>query len=218
MYNLISNNRLIWGPIAYSKARFEDALQELEIAYTLPYSTDDAIIIDENTGIYPTLPIITPDNDPLFEQLVGPTFTIVDNKVQYTYTKQDRNLDHIKSDMQIVIAENRWKYETAGITISVQGNSVWIPTAKGDRDIFLQSMQLGIDNVNWKFDRLWITITNADLVTIVTAILAKIQSCFDWEAAKVLEINACNTMDELKQLELVNPEWELKNSNVELRG
>ena len=147
MYNLISNNRLIWGPIAYSKSRFEDALQELEIAYTLPYSTDDAIIIDKTTGIYPTLPIITPDNDPLFEQLVGPTFTIVDNKVQYTYTKQDRNLDHIKSDMQSMIAATRWGYETAGITILVQGNSVWIPTAKGDRDIFLQSMQLGIDNV-----------------------------------------------------------------------
>jgi hypothetical protein len=218
MYNLISNNRLIWGPITYSKARFEDALQELEIAYKLPYSTDDAIIIDETTGIYPTLPIITPDNDPLFEQLVGPTFTIVDNKVQYTYTKQDRNLDHIKSDMHSLIAENRWKYETAGITISVQGNSVWIPTAKGDRDIFLQSMQLGIDNVNWKFDRVWLTITNPDLVAIVAAILSKIQSCFDWEVAKVLEINACNTMAELKQLELVNPEWELKNSNVELRG
>lgn len=218
MYNLISNNRLIWGPIAYSKSRFEDALQDLEIACTLPYSTDDAIIIDETTGIYPTLPIITPENDPLFEQLVGPTFTIVDNKVQYTYTKQDRNLDHIKSDMQSIIAENRWKYETAGITISVQNNSVWVPTAKGDRDIFLQSMQLGIDNVNWKFDRVWLTITNADLVAIVAAILAKIQSCFDWEVAKVLEINACNTMAELKQLELINPEWELKNSNVELLG
>lgn len=218
MYNLISNNRLIWGPIAYSKSRFEDALQELEIAYTLPYSTDDAIIIDETTGIYPTLPIITPDNDPLFEQLVGPTFTIVDNKVQYTYTKQDRNLDHIKSDMKTMIAATRWGYETAGITISVQDNLVWIPTAKGDRDIFLQSMQLGIDNVNWKFDRVWLTITNADLVAIVAAILAKIQSCFDWEAAKVLEINACNTMAELKQLELINPEWELKTSNVELLG
>jgi hypothetical protein len=216
MYNLISNNRLIWGPIAYSKARFEDALQELEITYTLPYSTDDAIIIDETTGIYPTLPIITPNNDPLFEQLVGPTFTIVDNKVQYTYTKQDRNLDHIKSDMQTMIAATRWGYETAGITISVQDNVVWIPTAKGDRDIFLQSMQLGIDNVNWKFDKVWLTITNADLVAIVTAILAKIQSCFDWEAAKVLEINACNTMTELKQLELINPEWELKTNNVEL--
>jgi hypothetical protein len=218
MYNLISNNRLIWGPIAYSKARFEDALQELEINYTLPYSTDDAIIIDETTGIYPTLPIITPDNDPLFEQLVGPTFTIVDNKVQYIYTKQDRNLDHIKSDMQSIIAENRWKYETAGITISVQNNLVWIPTAKGDRDIFLQSMQLGVDNVNWKFDKVWLTIINADLVAIVAAILAKIQSCFDWEATKVLEINACNTMAELKQLELINPEWELKTSNVELLG
>jgi len=218
MYNLISNNRVILGPIVYSKARFIDALQDLEIACTLPYSTDDAIIIDETTGIYPTLPIITPENDPLFEQLVGPTFTIVDNKVQYTYTKQDRNLDHIKSDMQSLIAATRWKYETTGITISVQNNSVWIPTAKGDRDIFLQSMQLGIDNVNWKFDKVWLTITNADLVTIVAAILAKIQSCFDWEATKVLEINACNIMAELKQLELVNPEWELKNSNVELRG
>ena len=218
MYNLISNNRLIWGPIAYSKARFEDALQELEINYTLPYSTDDAIIIDETTGIYPTLPIITPDNDPLFEQLVGPTFTIVDNKVQYIYTKQDRNLDHIKSDMQSIIAATRWGYETAGITISVQDNLVWIPTAKGDRDIFLQSMQLGIDNVNWKFDKVWLTITNADLAAIVAAILSKIQSCFDWEAAKVLEINACNTMAELKQLELINPEWELKNSNVQLLG
>jgi hypothetical protein len=110
--------------------------------------------------------------------------------------------------MQSIIAGNRWRYETAGINILVQGNLVWVPTAKGDRDVFLQSMQLGIDNVNWKFDKIWLTITNTDLAEIVAAILAKVQSCFDWESAKNLEINACDTIIKLKQLELINPEWE----------
>lgn len=206
MYNLISNNRVILGPITYSKFRFEDALKEdLNINQELPYQTEDAIIIDANTGIYPTLPTIEPACNQLFEQLVGPTFEIIDNKVQYTYTKTARPIEHIKTDLKAKIAEQRWKYETAGVTVPVQGTDVWVPTAKGDRDIFLQSMQLGIDNVNWKFDNIWLTITNADLQAIVAAMLAKIQACFDWEAAKVLEIE--NATD-LEAISLVNADWE----------
>jgi hypothetical protein len=209
MYNLISNNRVILGPITYSKFRFEDELKALNIQQELPYQTEDAIIINETTGIYPTLPTIMPDHNGVFEQLVGPSFEIIDNKVQYTYTKTDRPVEHIKTDLKATVAANRWKYETSGVTVSIQGNDVWVPTAKGDRDIFLQSMQLGIDNVNWKFDNLWLTITNADLQAIVAAMLAKIQACFDWEAAKVTEIE--NATD-LKTISVVNTDWEPANA------
>lgn len=213
MYNLIHNNRLILGPVEYSYTRFQDALEELGIIEKLPFNVDNGFIeINENTGIYPTNKTIMPDYyNGLFEELVGPFFEIIENSIIYTYEKRDRQIDHIKSDMKSNLATTRWRYESYGITVNIQGNSVWVPTAKGGRDIFLQSMQLGLDNINWKFKNLWLTLSNEDLKFIVKSILDNVQQCFDWEKDRVIEIDSASTIDELKTIILINSDMEPKS-------
>jgi hypothetical protein len=216
MFNLIHNNNLILGPVPYSKRRFTEELEELEITHDpLPSSLIEPLIIDTETKILPFKDTTTPEHNHTFEQLIGPTFTInTDDTVSFIYTKQDKPLHEIKALLKSTIASNRWKYETQGITINIQNNVVFIPTAKGDRDIFLQSFQLGLDNVNWKFNDIWLVLKNTDLQSIVTNALAHVQSCFDWEAGKVTEIDSCLDITGLKLIELVKPEWEPVQGNV----
>lgn len=211
MFSLIYKNQIQLGPIAWSKVRFTDELEELEIEHeVLPFSNTAPFTINQDTHILPTT-TQTPVFDITYENLTGPVANITDTSIVLVYGAEDKPVDQIKSNLKQVIAHNRWRYEIQGATVEIQGNSVWVPSAKGDRDIFLQSMQVGIDGVNWKFGELWLVLTNADLQTIVTAILAKVQTAFDWEASKVLEIDTCVDITELKLVVLENASWEPVN-------
>jgi hypothetical protein len=62
------------------------------------------------------------------------------------------------------------------------------------------------DTVNWKFPEGWLTLTKADLGAAVTAGVAHIQSSFDWEKAKVEEIEAATDAATLDVIVIVEPQ------------
>ena len=52
---------------------------------------------------------------------------------------------------------------------------------------------------------MWIEVTKADLQTIIAAIDAKVQEAYDWELAKLQEIDACETKEVVYEVEITPP-------------
>lgn len=199
MFILIENEQTVHlGPLHWNQNVFQSYIKDdLEIDTNLPVKNDtnDPIIINSNFKIIP-VNIVYPDtHNPKIEQYAGPFWTIVNNVATGTYTNSPKPIDVVKNELKAIIATNRWIEETKGITVNIQGQDVRATTKRGERDIFLQALQLmtPTDTKDWKFGNIWLTLTYTDLQTIVTAIVTHIQSAFNWDKAKGTEID--NAMD-----------------------
>ena len=58
------------------------------------------------------------------------------------------------------------------------------------------------DVCSWKFDSNWIDLSKEDIVNIVKSIDTTVQDAFNWEAKKIEDIYACDTLSELDQIDL----------------
>jgi len=209
MYTLLENNQIIAGPNHWSKNKFQGILtDDYEITFGLPQSDpgDQVFIINDSLKLLPVVATIEEAHNPKIEELAGPFVTITNNQVTLNYTKVDKNIDAVKANLKSTVADNRWKLETAGVKVTIQGQELSITTARGERDIYLQALQLGSDAKTWKFDtNTWIVLSLAELQTIVTAIVTHIQEAFDWEAALINTIDSSTDLASLDAITLLHP-------------
>ena len=203
MFIILNGTQVILGPLPWKKRRFEECLSDdLEISYTLPVTNTDAIVINENVKI---LPVKNINYEPINQKIQchnGPFYDIYTDYVDVYYTATDLNLDIAKQRLKETLADLRWQLETRGITLTIQNTEIFVITERGERDIFLQALQLGNDNAVWKFNNVWLTLSLNDLTTIVTGIATHVQSAFTWEANLVTSINNATTLTELDAISL----------------
>ena len=214
MFVLIHNNQVHLGPMNWNSRMFQHYItDELEIVFNVPISNDASapITIDSVTSIIPVTTTTMPNYNTKIEQLAGPFYTITPTEALVEYTINPKDIEAVKNELKIIIANNRWKKETGGIQITIQNQMLNITTERGSRDIYLQALQLNADGNVWKMQAVqqggpvvdaWLTLSLTDLQSIVTAIVTHVQSMFTWESTKVSEIDAATTLQELDLITL----------------
>ncbi len=203
MFLLINQGRVIIGPKDWNRHYFQEVLRdELDIDHQLPSSIQpyQVIDIDDHTKIIWVNQLDTVHWDGRFQRLDGPFFNFHETHADVYYTPVDLPLDVAKSFCKSQIADLRYARETSGFKMLVGNIEVTIDTARGSRDIFLQtySMMDDTDTINWKFPEAWLTLTRAELGSIVLAGKTHIKLSFDWELQKDNEIDACSDMASLR--------------------
>lgn len=208
-YILVKDNHVFAGPNLWNPKLFESYIEdEFEITTTLPSSApDNNTDLGNDITVYVLTDIQYPEYNAKIQKLNGPFYTFQDGNATQSFIVVDKSIDEVKSELLPIVAENRWKKEIAGVEVTVQSTVLKVTTQRGERDIFLQALQSGIDNAGWKLSgadgsTVWLTLSLAELQTIVGAIIAHIQSQFDWEKSTVLSIEACTTLAELDQIDL----------------
>ena len=207
MFVIVHNNYVILGPKKWNKLNFEEVLlEECEVTYALDTRNDnrDPIIINENTKILPVVGLSEPAFNSKIQRLDGPYWNLSDTEAQMYYTVGDLPIEAVKNRLKEVVAYNRYVKESEGIKIEVQNTLVSIDTARGSREIFFNTWlsMLEEETVNWKFPETWMTVSKSDMFSIVSAGKSHIQSCFDWEQNKTIEIESASTLEDLDAIEL----------------
>ena len=202
MYVLVSNERVLNGPRAWSYRSFKNTLEEeLGISYNLPTNKTDgaAIHISDTVKIYPAVIDDTTAYNPKIEYLHGPFWDFTGNVATGTFIVQNNSIESVKGYLKSVIATNRYKKEISGIAQTVNSITVTIDTGRDTRNIFFQKYLLmgESETVEWKFPEAWITLTKTQLGGIVSNAASHIENQFVWEANKVAEIESANTYSEL---------------------
>jgi hypothetical protein len=204
-YVLVHNGFVINGPRAWNYRSFESSLEEeCEISYKLPMSKSDEeiISIDENTKIY-AAELVYPNYNPKIEYPHGPFWDFSSGKAIGTFQVLETPIDSIKNTLKAQVADIRWRKETSGKKIIIQGTEVFISTSRDQRINYSQKYLLMAesDTVQWKFNEGWLTLSKTELGQIVSAIDSHVESAFTWEGNKNTQ-DACNTAAELDALNL----------------
>lgn len=212
MYVLVHKERVLVGPRDWNRPMFEGALEKLKIQVLLPRRDPQELpfIINEDTYITNAAIVIPPHNEKI-ETYHGPYWNFENKDLAVgTYEIKERPLGSIREILFKQAADERYRKEVSGAKLTVQGLEVSLDTSRDGRNIFLQKYTLmsDTDTVNWKFPEGWLTLTKAELGSIVVAGATHIQSAFDWEKAKVEEIEAADTaalLDAIIIVEQDNP-------------
>jgi len=209
-YTLLNNNQIVTGPRDWNPKYFEYFLnQEFGIEYTLPdIPIGDSISFNDSVRLVPTYAGENPTVDPLFEMLAGPQFSFDENNNHIaTFFAQELPIENVKTNLKDNIAATRYSLETTPITTTLVSNTATTVTLNTDREsrlVYGQSLAVSTStySANWKFQEGFFTITQADLESIVNTVTAYVQSCFDWEAEKTVEIDAKTSVADLKLITL----------------
>lgn len=208
-YVLVNNNSVLNGPRNWNFRSFESTLnEELEIEFKLPmiYDSEDIIVIDENTKIY-SVRFEPPGYNSITHFLHGPFWDFTSGIAIATYEIHEIPLDQIKNSFKEKVANNRWIKESEGVKVTIQTIEVTVDTSRDNRDIFFQKyLLMGENDVSgWKFPEGWLEITKQELGLIVATGAGWIQTAFDWEKNKAIEIDNCTTVEELLLVDLGDP-------------
>lgn len=209
MYILVKDNNVFAGPNIWHPKLFKSFIEDdFEIIMDLPVQ---APISGTNLGNDIFCYEITqeiPNHNPKIEWLNGPFYTFTGDKAIQTFTVNPKEIEHVKKELLSIIADIRWKKEIAGVEHIIQNQTVILDTSRGNRDIYLQALQTGIDNVSWKFNssngNIWLTVSLVELNAIVQSILTHIQTVFDWEKSIADSINNATDLNTLDGIKLGN--------------
>lgn len=209
MYALVNGQELLLGPIGFNVRMINSELEELELPERFRVSSSDyqnvPLSITDEVKILPTRNQ-QPEFDPRYEYLYGPVHEIKEDEVVFNYWKADRTLEDIKEVYKLQVKPERQRRENTTIKVTVNDTEVTVSTDRENRLALTSKVVSGDGPFNFKFaNGVWVEVTKADLQTIIAAIDAKVQEAFDWELAKLAEIDACETKEAVYEVEITPP-------------
>ena len=209
MYALLDKSQIKVGPRQYAVSFFKEYLDKNNVAFDLPFDfSDESIVISDDIKIVRVQDPTTPSYNSVTEQLAGPYYDTSVEPITGYYEVADRDLTAAKNDLKAKAAEERYRKECSGVKVTIQGTEVLIDTNRDARHIWFQSLMLLPAGVSqkFKFDReIWLNLTKDDISTVVTAIVAHVQDAFDWESAKIVEIDSAVDKVALEAVVIVEP-------------
>jgi hypothetical protein len=207
MYALVNGQELRLGPIAFNYRMINDELEELEVDFRVTSQSYQSVplSITDDIKILPAR-YDNPEYDPRFEFLSNVTHEITETEVIFRHDKVSKELQQIKDEYKAAVKPERQRKENTTITVTVKDTEITVLTSRESR-LELMSKLLGNEGpYNFKFNNgVWLEITKADLEYVISQIDAKVQEAFDWELAKLAEIDACEDGEAVYAVEITPP-------------
>ena len=207
---LIHNNSLILGPIGYNVRMINSELEELEVEELLNPSSYVNIPIHFSDGLTHLLPIEkeVPSHDPKYHNVGNFSWEIIKEnevpiKVLLTYPITNKTLEEVKELRKQEVSPYRREKENTKITLTVAETEVKISTSREERVLLASKFAASPGPHRFKFENTWVEITSQELEYIIQQIDVVVQEAFDWEFDKLQEIDACETIDEVYDVVIV---------------
>ena len=207
---LIHNNSLELGPFGMNVHYINQELEELEVEERVSPQSFSNLPIHFSDGLTHLLPTerVIPENDPKYQNVGNFTWEIVTEddvpvKVVFTHEVADKTLEEVKATRKQEVAPARRQKENTIITLTVNGTDVKVTTSREERLMLASKLSASPGPHNFKFQNTWLEITTEELQYIVSEVDRVVQEAFDWELAKLQEIDACTTIDEVYDVVIV---------------
>jgi hypothetical protein len=194
MFVIVYNGNVILGPMVWNARRFSEVInEECGVSVVLELRNDEQTMVrvNDEIKIYPVTSEPDPEFNPRIEYLHGPFWTYTDTHAVASMTVEIYHIEAIRNFLRQEIADKRWKKQHAGVEVEIDGTTYTFPTDPLTRTSFHHYVTAGSSNVNWKIaQNTWITLTPEHISTIFNKIAEHLQSSFDWEANKDIEISS----------------------------
>lgn len=201
---LIHNNSLELGPMGFNVKYINADLEDLEVEERISPQSYTDLPIHFSDGLTHLLPIekVVPEHNPNYHNVGNLTWEIIEEdgipiKVVFTYPIVDKTLEEVKAIRKQEVAPYRREKENTVISLDINGNSVQVSTSREERVLLASKLSAAPTSCNYKFLSGWLEVTTENLQYIISEIDKVVQAAFDWELAKLQEIDACTTIDEV---------------------
>ena len=206
MYALVNGQELLLGPIAFNYRMINSVLEEdLEVDFRVTSQDYQNVPLHftEDIKILPARNEV-PEFDPRFQSASQTSHTISDDEVVFVYTVEDKTLEKIKGEYKAGVKPERQRRENTTVGVTINNSTITVSTDRENRLALVAKYIAGPGLHNFKFDNgTWLETTTEDLQSIIQAVDTKVQEAFDWELAKIQEIDACETKEAVYAVEIV---------------
>jgi len=207
---LIHNNSLELGPFGENVHYINQELEELEVEERVSPQSFSNLPIHFSDGLTHLVPTerVIPENDSKYHNVGNFTWEIIKEneipvKVVFTHPIINKTLEEVKELRKQEIAPERRNKENTTITLTINDTEVEVSTSREERLMLASKLSASPGPHNFKFQNTWLEITTEELQYILSQIDIKVQEAFDWELAKIHEIDACVTIDEVYDVVIV---------------
>ena len=212
MYVVKYKQMVVMGIIPWNSQYIIDVFRvryrkTVEVPYDEPSIESFPLKLSDDITIYPAEENREREINPLFEAYHGPTWEFLKEKVIAHYTVVQHNLDTVKENYRKIAANLRYAKEISGTSIKIDEVDYFIKTFRDEKYKYVEKLSALEDNqtINWKFgDNNWKTLTKSQILSILRAIDAHVQSSFDYELNLNNQINSAQSIEELMSIEELN--------------
>jgi hypothetical protein len=204
---LINNNSMILGPMGFNVRMINSELEDLELEDRISPQSYTNLPIHFSDGLTHLIPLEKdiPEHDLKYHNVGNFTWSIIEEnnvpiKVILTYPIINKTLEEVKSLRKQEVAPARREKENTTITLTINQTEVKVSTSRDERILLSAKLSASPGPHNFKFDNTWLQITSEQLQYVLTQIDIKVQEAFDWEFAKLQEIDACVTIDDVYEV------------------
>jgi hypothetical protein len=206
---------IILGPMNWNSSEFNKILNQNGVDDLLP--TD---ILAYKQGIVPistplavsdTLKIYQVDiinNNTGFDNILFDgtdiTWDLTSGKAVGTYTPTLKSIEHIKTTLKQNLRNKLDVLETTPIEVDVDGVTFTVSATNWGR-LFIMTKILRLadgESCSWYNNKVKVSVTKDQLMTMLIAVDDYIDSLLDQEIPKIVEIDSCTTISQLKQIEI----------------
>ena len=208
MYAVVYKDRVIVGPMEWNRGLYEGSLKKHGVSNTLPRIAPEQLpyVVNDDAKIM-LVEEVRPTINPMVQYYHGPHWDVSSDTAVATYQVHDTDIESARNNFRQLAAEERWKKEVAGTTVTINDIAVTVDTTRENRGLYIQQYSImdEDDTINWKFSEAWLSIGKTEVKQIVDAIGSHIQQLFDWEAAINNQINQATTNQQLVDIVIIEP-------------
>jgi hypothetical protein len=206
----------IWGPMRWSSERANNGLRERGVHdYEFPTDilmyqkellpVDSPMIINDRVKLYRVEYTEQPILDDRFQYHEGLTWVVDSGKAVGTYFAIDRTVEEVKTILQTQLSNASFEKQIGGVNIELDGQTVRMNTDIVGRINLLQRWSLmgDTDEINHKINNdMWIELTKENAKLLLDKLHDHISSVLDWEKSVFDQIVSCETIENLKEIEI----------------
>jgi hypothetical protein len=207
---LVHDNSLILGPMGLNVRMINGELEDLELEDRVSPQSFRDLPIHFSDGLTHLVPINKdiPSYDSKYHNIGDFTWEIIKENdvpvnVTLTYNVADKTIEEVKELRKKEVSPIRKQKENTSTTVFVNGNTIEVSTSREERLMLTLKLSSLSGTCNYKFKNTWASVNSKDLKQVVNQIDTVVQQAYDWELSKLNEIDACQTLDDVYNVVLI---------------
>lgn len=204
-----------FGPFLWRNNEVLKGLEKLSISHDFPTDIemyqkgllpiDTPLAVGDNAYLYLVKERVRPEIDRFYQSTGDITWSIQDGKVVGEYSVVDTPVDDLKQQMINRVEDETLLSQEAGVNATVNGNTVKVSTSLENRVLLFQNAFLmeDSDQEDLKLNGSdWASLTKDQSIELLKNISDQMKALTAQQKLKVEQIQACQTIEDLKQLEI----------------
>ena len=206
----------IWGPMRWNTERANKGLKERGVFdYEFPTDItmyqkellpfDTAIVVNDRVKLYRVEYTEQPILDERFQYHEGLTWVTTSGKAVGTYFVIDRLLEEVKENLQKQLSNVSFEKQIGGVDIEFGNETLKMNTDVVARVNLMQRWTLMGDDevISVKINNdVWVEASKNEVKTLLEKMHEHVSSVLNWEKNVFDQIVSCETVEELKEVEV----------------